>query len=143
MGDETKNMIAFLGTRSKKLLASSEAFYEAFGEIASKVPTLPNRRKWLKEIFSNYRFMEEDHPVRLWLSGLVELHQDYCAKSGSEYMIRQHNCFVAFYILQRKYTLREIAKANNVDMGTAWRNVDSAIRRLLVFVFGAGGVPFE
>jgi len=142
MGIETRNLVAFLGTRKDGVRENMVMFHELFDEILSEVNTLPDKRQWLKNLFKSYRFMKTDHPVRLWLDSIISLHQEYCTRGDYEHLIRQHNSFVMFYMTEKKYSLNQVARMNNVVPRTICRNIVLGINRLLVFTFGIGGIPF-
>jgi hypothetical protein len=95
------------------------------------------KRKQLREAFSNMRHMEEGSPVRIWLESLIRKHMLYAEKTGREYP-RRHNTFVQFFVADG--TDRMVSRYQRINLRTVYKDIDHVLDRMMVFAYGIDGI---
>ena len=140
--DEKGGILAFATSRKASIQQDMLNFNAAFGETIAQMPDYEEQREHLEKLFSSYRYLQDGDPLCQWIDRWISLHEEFCRCSRSEIYIRQHNVFVRVYILG-SHDSKAVARLNHTSRRTAQRDINTVLDRLMILIFGAGGVRFE
>ena len=73
---------------------------------------------------------------------MMDSYRDSCEKYGKEEDRRRFRVVQAAYIAPEHLSIDDIARAENIDRSTVYRDIDAAADRLAVLFFGVYGLRF-
>ena len=120
--------------RGYELLHSLIAEYETPQYAADYL----QRRQCLRELFAGYRTATPE--LKKYLGWLVDCHTENCRGIEKSEIRRRHNTFVLRFIVERKYTHKEIARIQGVTLRAVYKDLNCVLDDLMVLVFGVDGM---
>lgn len=67
---------------------------------------------------------------------MLEIYKSICISSNKPEEMRKYNSLFSMYISDKKLTAEKIAKNENVDVRTTYKDISSAIEKMSALIFG-------